>query len=59
MEYIDNDNILTSNKISFVEKNYESFISYIYDDYKIKLFSVILSKTSAYVKRYDFETKWM
>ena len=29
------------------------------DDFKIKPFIVILPKASAYVKRYDVETKWM
>ena len=29
------------------------------DDFKIKPFTVILQKASAYVKRYDVETKWM
>ena len=59
MEYINIDNILISDKISSVKKNYENFIKYIDDDYKIKLFSVIFLKTSAYVKHYDGETKWM
>ena len=29
------------------------------DDYKIKPFSIVLPKTSAYVKSYDGKTKWM
>ena len=29
------------------------------DDYKIKPFSTVLPKTSAYVKSYDGKTKWM
>ena len=29
------------------------------DDFKIKPFTVILPKASAYVKRYNVETKWM
>ena len=29
------------------------------DDYEIKPFCIILSKTSAYVKSYDGETKWV
>ena len=29
------------------------------DDYKIKPFSILLPKMSAYVRRYNSETKWM
>ena len=29
------------------------------DHYKSKLFSIILPKTSTYIKRYDSETKWI
>ena len=29
------------------------------DDYKVKPFSIVLPKISAYVKSYDDETKWM
>ena len=41
------------------EKNYTFFIDYIDDDHKIKTLRIMLPKTSAYVKCYDGETKWM
>ena len=30
-----------------------------YGGYKIKLLHIILPKASAYVKKYDIQTKWM
>ena len=30
-----------------------------YNDHKVKLLHIMLPKTSAYVKRYDGQTKWM
>ena len=30
-----------------------------YNDYKVKLLHIMLSKTSAYVRNYDGQTKWM
>ena len=45
--------------VSLGEKNYKYFIGYKDDDHKIKSICILLSKTSAYVKRYDGETKWM
>ena len=56
---IDIDNILIFNKISSCEKKYKYFIAYTDVDYKIKRFSIILPKTSAYEQSYDSETKWM
>ena len=53
------DNMLISNKIFPCEKNFKYFIGYIDWDYKIKSFSIILPKTSVYIKCYDRETKWM
>ena len=53
------DNIFISNKISSGEINSDYFISYKDGDYKINLYSIIVTKTSAYVKRYACETKWM
>ena len=41
---VDADNILVSKKISSYEENYEYFIGYLYDDYKIKLLHVMLPK---------------
>ena len=40
-------------------KNYKYFIGYKDDDHKIKPLRIMLPKTSAYVKRYGGETKWM
>ena len=53
------ENVLVSNKISFSEKNYKYFISYLYDDYKFKPLHIMLPKTKAYVKSYDGQTEWM
>ena len=39
-------------------KIYKYFISYLYDDNKIKPLHTMLPKTSAYVKGYDGQTKW-
>ena len=44
------ENVLVSNQISFDEKSYKYFISYLYYDYKIK--------PKVYVKSYDGETRW-
>ena len=49
---VDIDNLLISNKISSSKKNYKNFIGYIDSDYESKLFSIILSKTRAYLKSY-------
>ena len=35
------------------------FIGYLYNDNKVKPLHIMLPKTSAYVKRYDGQTKWM
>ena len=56
---LDVDNILISKEISSGEKNYKYFIGYVDNDYKIKPVHTMLSKTSAYVKSCDGETKWM
>ena len=53
------NNVSVSNNISSGEKNYKYFIGYLYDDYKIEPLYIMLSKTSAYVKSYDCQTKWM
>ena len=53
------DDILIYKKISSSEKNYKHFIDFTNDDYKIKLLYTMLQKTSAYVKFYNGETKWM
>ena len=56
---VDIKKVLVSNKISFGEKNYKYFIGYLYNDHKVKPFHVMLPKTSAHVKSYDGQTKWM
>ena len=53
---IDIEKTLVSNKISFGEKN---FIRYLYDDHKVRPLHIMPPKTTAYVKRYDGQTKWM
>ena len=34
-------------------------IDYLYNDHKVKPLHIILPKTSAYVRSYDRQTKWM
>ena len=40
-------------------KNYKYFISYLYNDSKLKSSHIMLPKTSAYIKSYDGQTKWI
>ena len=56
---VDIEKVLISNKIFFGEKNYKYFIGYLYNGNKVKPLNIMLSKTSAYVKSYDGQTKWM
>ena len=56
---IDIEKVLVSKKISFGEKNYKYFIGYLYNDDKVQPLNIMLPKTSAYVKSYDGQTKWM
>ena len=56
---VDIEKVLVSKKISFGEKNHKYFIGYLYDDHKVKPFHIMLSKTSAYVKGFDGQTKMM
>ena len=56
---VDIEKVLVSNKISFDEKNYKYFIDYLYNDHKFKSLHIMLPETSAYVKIYDGQTKWM
>ena len=53
------EKVLVSNKISFGEKSYKFFIDYLYNDHKVKPLHIMLPKTSAYVKSYDGQTKWV
>ena len=50
LEDVDIEKVLVSNKISSVVKNYEYFIGYLYDNYKIKPLHIILPKMIVYVK---------
>ena len=59
MRDVDIKKVLVSSKITFGEKNYKSFIGYIYDNHKVKTLHIMLPKTSAYMKSYDGQTKWM
>ena len=56
---VDIEKVLVSHKISFGEKNYKYFIGYLYNGNKVKPLNIMLLKTSAYVKSYDRQTKWM
>ena len=53
------EEVLVSKNIAFGKKNSTYFIAYLNNDYKAKPLHIILPKTSAYVKRYDEQTKWM
>ena len=47
-------------KISLGEKNCKYVIGYLYNGNKVtKPLNIMLPKTSAYVKSYDGQTKWM
>ena len=56
---VDIEKVLVSKKIPSGEKNYKYFISYLYDDCKVKPLHIMLPKMSAYVKIYDGLTEWM
>ena len=56
---VDIEKVLASNKIYFGEKNYKYLIGYLYNNHKVKPLHIMLPKTSAYVKSYDGQTKWM
>ena len=53
---VDIEKVLVSNKISFGEKY---FIGYLYNDNKVNPLHIMLPNTTAYVKSYDGQTKWM
>ena len=53
--YIDNILISKKKKISSGVKNYERFIGYMDDNYKIKLLCIMLPKRSTYVESYGGE----
>ena len=56
---VDFEKVLVSNKISFGEKNYKHFIGYFYNGNKVKPLNIMFPKTSAYVKGYGGQSKWM
>ena len=56
---VDVEKVLVSDNISFDEKNYKYFIGYLLDNYKVKPLHIMPPKTTAYVKSYDGQTKWM
>ena len=41
------------------KKNCKCFIGYLHNNYKVKPLHITLPKTTAYVKCYDGQTKWM
>ena len=51
------EKVLVSNKISFCEKNCKYFIGYLNNDNRVKPLHIMLPKTSAFVKRYERQTK--
>ena len=56
---VDIEKVFVSNKTCSGEKSYKYFIGYLYDDYKVKPLHIILPKTSAHIKSYEGQTKWM
>ena len=56
---VDIEKVLVSNKIYFGEKNYKYFIGYLHNGIKVKPLNIMLPETSAYVKSYNRQTKWM
>ena len=58
LEYVDIEKVFVSKKISSDEKN-KHFIGYLHNEYKVKPLHIMFPKTSAHVKSYDGQTKWM
>ena len=46
-------------RFPLVKKNYKYCIGQLYNDHKVQPLHIMLSKTSAFVKGYDGQTKWM
>ena len=42
-----------------MKKNYKHITGYLYNDHKVKPLHKFLPKTSAYVKSYNEQTKWI
>ena len=57
--YVDIEKVLVSNKIFCGERIYRYFNGSLYNDHKVKPFHIMVSETSAYVKSFDGQTKWM
>ena len=55
----DIDKVLVSNRISSGEKALNTLFFYFYNDQKVKPFYIIFPKTSAYIKSFDGQTKWL
>ena len=56
---VDIEKVLVSKKIYSDEKSYKYFIGCLHIDHKAKPLHIMLPRTSAYVKSYDWQTKWM
>ena len=56
---VDTEKVLVSTRFLLVRKNYKYFIGCHLYNKKIKPLHIMLPKTSAYVKSYDGQTKWM
>ena len=56
---VDIEQVLVSSKISFGEKYYNYLIGYLYNNHKVKPLHMMLPKSSACVKSYDGQTKWL
>ena len=59
LRYVDIEQVLVSNNISFGEKKYKYSIGYLHNDHKVKPLLIMVPKTRAYVKSYDGQIKWM
>ena len=53
------ETVLVTKKICSGDKSYKYFIGHLSNNYKVKPLHVMLSETSAYVKRSDGQSKWI
>ena len=58
-EDADNEKVVVSIKISAGGINYKYCIGYLYNDHKVKALYIMLPKTTACIKSYDGQAKWM
>ena len=56
---VDIAKLLVSNKVPFGKNSWKYFIGYLHNGHKVKPLHKVLPKTSAYVKMYDGQTKWI